>query len=583
MIGIAASFGAFAQLPVSTSPENKNVVLEEFTGIACTWCPAGHLIGNTLAADNPGDVVLINIHTGGFANPQGAGTDFRTSFGTAIAGQTNLAGYPAGTVNRHEFAGLQQNNDGTGTAMGRGNWTAAADQILGEASYANVALEGSIDFLTREMTVDVEVHFTGTAPASVNLNVAVMQNNVEGPQTGSAGNPDNVLPNGNYNHGHMLRHLITGQWGEVISTTTQGTTYSQSFTYSIPDDINDVAMELADLEIAAFIAEGQQEVITGAKGPITFTNAPENNVTVKDLMPGSACDLTLEPQVEIKNTGGNEITSMRIRYHLSGQNVTIYDWTGSIAGFGTETITLPSIAVPTDVGTQLTTRVGLVNATADTDPSDNEMVKPVGVVSGSDFTFEFSQDRYGSESTWEIVDDAGTVLYSGGPYANLASNTTLLHATPITLASEGCYSINVVDSYGDGINSGYGEGMFELIDNAGASVLSHDGVFGADVSLEFNIISSTPLTIGNEETVTELSIYPNPVTNMANIQFFLTDANNASITVHNILGEVVYTNANLNQGQNIINFDAVKLGSGMYFATINNENETTSAKFTVAK
>ncbi|MDX1351042.1 MAG: hypothetical protein R3279_12370, partial [Putridiphycobacter sp.] len=67
IFGIAASFGAFAQLPVSTMPDNKNVVLEEFTGITCVFCPQGHAIANTIAANNPGDVVLINIHTGGYA------------------------------------------------------------------------------------------------------------------------------------------------------------------------------------------------------------------------------------------------------------------------------------------------------------------------------------------------------------------------------------------------------------------------------------------------------------------------------------------------------------------------------------
>ena len=75
-----------AQLPVSQTPENKNVVLEEFTGIACVYCPSGHAIAQQLSDDNPGDVVLINIHTGGYASPQGPGTDFRTAFGTAIFG-----------------------------------------------------------------------------------------------------------------------------------------------------------------------------------------------------------------------------------------------------------------------------------------------------------------------------------------------------------------------------------------------------------------------------------------------------------------------------------------------------------------
>ena len=30
---------------------------------------------------------------------------FNTSFGAAIAGQSGLSGYPAGTVNRHVFSG----------------------------------------------------------------------------------------------------------------------------------------------------------------------------------------------------------------------------------------------------------------------------------------------------------------------------------------------------------------------------------------------------------------------------------------------------------------------------------------------
>ena len=35
---------ASAQTFVSTTPENKNVILEEFTGISCGFCPDGHLI-----------------------------------------------------------------------------------------------------------------------------------------------------------------------------------------------------------------------------------------------------------------------------------------------------------------------------------------------------------------------------------------------------------------------------------------------------------------------------------------------------------------------------------------------------------
>ena len=43
---------SFAQTFVSTTPENKNVVLEEFTGIYCGFCPDGHAAPHTVQHPN---------------------------------------------------------------------------------------------------------------------------------------------------------------------------------------------------------------------------------------------------------------------------------------------------------------------------------------------------------------------------------------------------------------------------------------------------------------------------------------------------------------------------------------------------
>ena len=203
-----------AQTIVSTTPENKNIILEEFTGISCGYCPDGHSIGQALHNNFPNDIFLINIHTGSYATPQGPGTDFNTIFGAAIAGQSGLTGYPAGTVNRNQFAMTQ----GGGTAMSRGDWGSASTQLLAQPSPANVGLLANIDMATNILTVEVEVYYTTNgfgvaAPFSNKLNIAVVQHNILGPQSGgSTYNPSAIDPaTGLYTHQHMLRHMLTGQ------------------------------------------------------------------------------------------------------------------------------------------------------------------------------------------------------------------------------------------------------------------------------------------------------------------------------------------------------------------------------------
>jgi len=344
-LGVLASSSLFAQLPVSTTAENKNVVLEEFTGIYCTFCPDGHLRAANLAAANPGDVVLINIHAGAFAAPGGGDPDYRTTFGTAIDNQAGVTGYPAGTINRRFFSAYSQS--GTGSAMGRGSWTAAAGTILAESSYVNVALEGDIDLTSNTLTVDVEMYFSSAPPAGVsgvNLNVALMQNNIAGPQTGMAANPAQVLPDGQYNHQHMLRDLLTGQWGEVITTTTSGTTVTRQYTYAIPANINGIPVSVGDLEIAAFVAEGQTDVVSGAKGTMTYT-APAGAV-VADLgasagatSAASYCDPNVTPEMTVTNNGNVAVSNFDVSYSINGGAPVSQNVTASLPAGGSTTIT----------------------------------------------------------------------------------------------------------------------------------------------------------------------------------------------------------------------------------------------------
>lgn len=345
---ILAGFSLAAQTIVDTTAQNKKAVLEEFTGIHCTWCPAGHLISNQIEAAHQNDFFAINIHVGGYATPSAGEPDFRTNYGSAIKGQTDLQGYPAGTINRHLFSGMSQ---GTGTAMSRSNWSAATTTILGQASYVNLAASTSINLSTRVMTIYVEGYFTGSgAPSTMKLNVAVLQNNVEGPQVGASKNPGQVLANGMYNHMHILRELVTGQWGATIDTTSQGTFFARTYTYNVPNDINGVPMELGNLEVIAFIAENNQEIISANKSTINYVtpagvNLVDLSVKTATITP-ALCGTSVTPMVWVKNNSSTiNADTFQVSYtYNNGTPVTQAVYTTLNAGDSTF-ITFPSLTL----------------------------------------------------------------------------------------------------------------------------------------------------------------------------------------------------------------------------------------------
>ncbi|MBO7586669.1 MAG: Omp28-related outer membrane protein, partial [Bacteroidales bacterium] len=245
---------------VSLAPSNRNVLLEVFTSIGCSHCSDGDRLSNELAAAHPGRVNVINIHEGGYAS-----NTYTTEFGTALRQQSNLGGYPQGTINRHLFSG-------TATAMGRGDWTGKANQILAMSSPVNIAAEGTLDWATRTLNIRVQLYYTTNQTVTSNsLNIAIVQDNVLGPQNGSDYYNPTQMVGDLYNHNDMLRHLITGQWGDTISTIVQGTLVERTYQYVIPEQLgypNPIDAVLENLRFIAFVCEGHQEVLTSVEIPI---------------------------------------------------------------------------------------------------------------------------------------------------------------------------------------------------------------------------------------------------------------------------------------------------------------------------
>ena len=473
--------GMQAQTFVSTTPENKNIILEEFTGIHCQFCPDGHLLAQTLYNNNPGDVVLINIHVGGYATPNQGEPDFRTSFGTAIDAQAQVAGYPAGTINRHQFTMTQ----GGGTAMSRSDWVTAGNMMLTQASPVNVAIMSNIDIGTNTLTADVEVYYTDSTVVLDNyLNVFILQNNIAGPQTGAQSfNPGAIIPgpwNPTYNHNHMLRHSLTGQWGDMLSNPLPGSFYTFTYTWNLPTDINGVDLDITNLEIAAFVTESQQEILTGvvATPQLIFPNQYDANVIASSAN-GVICASETDIEITFKNYGNQTLTSLDLAYDINGGTVVTYNWTGSLQSGNSETVSIPAVPFTPQATNTVTWVATNPNGQVDQNTNNNSTTTTfihedqagnvitginIGAISVSILT-----DNYGNETTWEILDEAGNTWGSGGPYS---SNTQYNETS--TFLSPACYAFNLFDSYGDGMCCQEGVGSVIVTDPNSTTIFEGD-------------------------------------------------------------------------------------------------------------
>ena len=549
IILFVSSFVA-AQTIVSTSPENKKIILEEYTGIHCTYCPDGHEIAQSLKDANPDNVFIINIHTGGYATPSSGEPDFRTSFGDAIAAQSNLTGYPSGSVNRQYFSNLTMNG---GTAMGRGGWSSATSQVLNQSAYVNLGVEASINVQNNELTVHVEGYYTGDSPQSTNLlNVVLTQNNTLGPQTGGG-------MGSNYNHMHRLVHMITGQWGFEISTTSSGSFVNETFTYTIPSDYNGVDVNLSELNVIAFISETQQNIISGAEYTPTFDGLEYSNdaaiLGIEENLNGN-CGDSASPVVVIQNSGYDNLTNFSIEYSINNGNTQSHNWSGSLGSLASTSIELPAINYsPSDTNS--------INITISDDDNNQNNSNDFYFNQSSSYdtaivTLNLVTDNYASETSWQLTDSSGYIIAQNGSLSNASTYSTEIEIP----TSDECYTFTINDTYGDGICCGYGVGSYSITDDSGNTIISGG---------EFSSVDTSTFRVGetlgiNSIFENDLNIFPNPSNGVFNIK---TSLNNSTYKIYNLIGQQVKSGL-IKNGANLI--DLRNSIDGVYFMTIQTEN-----------
>ncbi|MBR5202120.1 MAG: hypothetical protein IKW45_02540, partial [Clostridia bacterium] len=94
---LAALFNANAQEPkfVSTEQQSRNVLIEEFTGRMCGYCPYGQALVNQALAQYPGQVYTVNLHAESSLSPTSSPNLNTTKGAEVLLAFNNGGGIPA--------------------------------------------------------------------------------------------------------------------------------------------------------------------------------------------------------------------------------------------------------------------------------------------------------------------------------------------------------------------------------------------------------------------------------------------------------------------------------------------------------
>ena len=564
-----------AQQFVSTEVQNRNAIIEEFTGRNCGYCPDGHVIANSIVHANPGRVWAVNVHAGGYAPT--SYPNFNTGVSTTICNGFGVTSFPAGVVNRS-----------TAQAQGRGSWQSLTNQQLSQVAECNVAGQVVINPVTRIAKINVEVYYTANSASDKNyLTIYMLQDSIWGSQSGGSSNPEQYV-GGNYCHMHILRDAITADWGDEIAPTTAGTLITKEYVYEIPTSIgspNGVEVDLENIAFLAFVEEKQQ----GATyrpilnvNELTVTQGTEEAVypIISNVAAASgfSCSTTRTLKLDLVNGGLDELTSLKYQVKVADNEPIEFTWEGSIASYQSSSI---EIDVDMPFGTQ-TVEVSIVEANgtayefSKTGSVTTEEWTTVEVEGDTEeLSIEIMQDKYGNQITWQLIASDNSVIAEGGPYTMLVggSAATQLHIQKATVSKGDCVKFVIKDAVGNGICCSFGEGYYQIKDSKGNIVVDGDGDFGSEASALLSIGDGE--AVEEIETVESYNIFPNPVKDVLTVK----GENMKQVVICNALGQVVES---ISTNDSEVRVDVSALQNGMYIINvIDNNGEMTTSKVSV--
>jgi len=218
----------------------KNVVIEDYTGTWCGWCPrVSFAIEQVEAATNY--AIPIAAHKG---------DGMENSYGNSLMGSFSVTGYPTAYIDRDvKWASPEPNNVNQVT------------RLIATNSKIGIAMESVLN--GGNMELNVKVKFGKSFTKNVKLTILVLEDGIVEDQ----GNYTTYYGGGSvltsFVHDHVLRYALTDVLGDDIPAleTVKNNEYSKSFNVAIPAVISNTSK----MSFVAIVTDGASKRAINAR------------------------------------------------------------------------------------------------------------------------------------------------------------------------------------------------------------------------------------------------------------------------------------------------------------------------------
>ncbi|MFN8396807.1 MAG: Omp28-related outer membrane protein [Bacteroidia bacterium] len=481
---LAAAWLAATWLPESLNAQavRHDVIVEVATGNWCYYCP-GAAKGVDDLASSGANVGIVEHHNG---------DAYTTSFTDNRNIYFNVQGFPTAFF------------DGQNEVIG-------GDHVISMYPTYRMKYEAAAAVAT---PIDISASWVQNG-SNVDVTVSVTQ---VGAYTGNTLRIQSVLTEshiaanwqGMTHCDFVNRAMYPDENGIAITTTQGGPAVTQTFSMAIQP-----GWVQQNMELLVWVEDSDtKEILNGKMLPLsTAANAVDAElVGIQNIVPHQSCATSFAPKLMLHNMGSSPLSSATFTYDVNGGTPATFQWTGNIAYYDYDTVTLPAISFsPQSINDFHISMVVTGDASTGND-MDTVSWEGASTHNFGEFWLRIKPDIYGSEITWDLRDGNGAVLYSGGPYFD--GNRIQINL-PLYLGPNDCYHLGMYDEFGDGIAANSPFGWYQ-IEAPNGDTIFRGGEYGAADYVDFitdGIASNTP------RLDDQVSLFPNPNQGRFELQF----------------------------------------------------------------